>query len=114
MPFALLNGLSYHCSSSDYIDLQITLDVAALSLYDICIFCDDSGSMAFEEGVSCCSLIQQPLAACKQGTHSLLQTSPDVCVSVAWFGLSRFGVMGTRRAINWPVRCCFAAGGARP
>lgn len=31
--------------------LQITLDLVALALYDIVLYCDDSGSMAFEEGV---------------------------------------------------------------
>jgi uncharacterized protein YegL len=29
---------------------EITLDLVGLALYDICIFVDDSGSMAFEEG----------------------------------------------------------------
>ncbi len=28
------------------------MDLVALALYDVVLYCDDSGSMAFEEGVS--------------------------------------------------------------
>lgn len=31
--------------------MQITLDLVALALYDVVLYCDDSGSMAFEENV---------------------------------------------------------------
>lgn len=32
--------------------VQITVDLIALALYDVVLYCDDSGSMSFEEGVS--------------------------------------------------------------
>lgn len=32
------------------LSMEMVVDFAALSLYDVVIFCDDSGSMAFEEG----------------------------------------------------------------
>ena len=35
-----------------YWTLQITMDLVALALYDVILYCDDSGSMAFEENVS--------------------------------------------------------------
>ena len=31
--------------------MQITMDLVALALYDVVLYCDDSGSMAFEENV---------------------------------------------------------------
>ena len=38
--------------TSCHVSLQITMDLVALALYDVVLYCDDSGSMAFEEGVS--------------------------------------------------------------
>lgn len=34
------------------IPLEIAMDLCKLSLFDVILYCDDSGSMAFEEGGS--------------------------------------------------------------
>lgn len=51
-------------------NVQITLDLVALALYDVVLYCDDSGSMAFEEGVGFCNF------ACIAGSQESVNPMP--------------------------------------
>ena len=39
---------------------ELAYDLAALALYDIVIYCDDSGSMIFEENGECVARVMPP------------------------------------------------------
>lgn len=49
--FATVNGVDFRAMAARYnMPLELATEMVTLALYDIVIFCDDSGSMAFEEG----------------------------------------------------------------
>jgi hypothetical protein len=46
------SGAVHRLSSEWKMPLEISMDLIKLALFDIVLYCDDSGSMAFEEGGS--------------------------------------------------------------